>query len=217
LLPVSRPRCHSRATAPNSAHAHGDRDAPASGSHAPRTLLTAHDDARAIGAWAERGSKGRATSHRTRSRAKRTVMDTKNAGRAAPPGESLFSSLFNVAARGGKSPRVSIVWSVYGGPLASSRPARKTEEDICLHGLQTRVDLCCVVAASFAPDRVTFGYGAEVVSSVPEAVFFPSADAVRWCSTRASRPTSAARTFHASSSSRPSTRRPIRSIRSAVT
>ena len=37
------------------------------------------------------------------------VMDTKKAGRAAPPGESLFSSLFYVAARGGKSPRVSIV------------------------------------------------------------------------------------------------------------
>jgi hypothetical protein len=38
-----------------------------------------------------------------------TTMDTKNAGRAAPPGESLFSSLFSVAARGGKSPRESIV------------------------------------------------------------------------------------------------------------
>jgi hypothetical protein len=37
------------------------------------------------------------------------MMDNKKAGRAAPPGESLFSSLFNVAARGGKSPRVSIV------------------------------------------------------------------------------------------------------------
>jgi hypothetical protein len=63
-------------------------------------------------------------------------------------------------------------------------------------------------------NRVTFRHGAEVVSSVPEAVFFPSADAFIRCSTRASRPISAARTFHASSSSRPSTRRPIRSIRS---
>jgi hypothetical protein len=37
------------------------------------------------------------------------MTDNKKAGRAAPPGESLFSSLFSVAARGGKSPRVSIV------------------------------------------------------------------------------------------------------------
>jgi len=43
---------------------------------------------------------------------KRAVMDTKNAGRAAPPGESLFSSLFYVAARGGKSPRHRLCWSV---------------------------------------------------------------------------------------------------------
>ena len=41
-----------------------------------------------------------------------TVMDTKNAGRAAPPGESLFSSLFYVAARGGKSPRHRLCLSV---------------------------------------------------------------------------------------------------------
>ena len=40
------------------------------------------------------------------------VMDTKKAGRAAPPGESLFSSLFNVAARGGKSPRHRLCPSV---------------------------------------------------------------------------------------------------------
>jgi hypothetical protein len=40
------------------------------------------------------------------------VMDTKKAGRAAPPGESLFSSLFNVAARGGKSPRLRLCLSV---------------------------------------------------------------------------------------------------------
>jgi hypothetical protein len=40
------------------------------------------------------------------------VMDTKRAGRAAPPGESLFSSLFNVAARGGKSPRHRLCPSV---------------------------------------------------------------------------------------------------------
>jgi hypothetical protein len=38
------------------------------------------------------------------------IAGNKKAGRAAPPGESLFSSLFNVAARGGKSPRVSIVF-----------------------------------------------------------------------------------------------------------
>jgi hypothetical protein len=43
---------------------------------------------------------------------KRAVMDTKKAGRAAPPGESLFSSLFNVAARGGKSPRHRLCSSV---------------------------------------------------------------------------------------------------------
>jgi hypothetical protein len=42
-------------------------------------------------------------------RGETTMADNKKAGRAAPPGESLFSSLFNVAARGGKSPRVSIV------------------------------------------------------------------------------------------------------------
>ena len=36
----------------------------------------------------------------------------KNAGRAAPPGESLFSSLFYVAARGGKSPRHRLCLSV---------------------------------------------------------------------------------------------------------
>ena len=40
------------------------------------------------------------------------VMDTKKAGRAAPPGESLFSSLFYVAARGGKSPRHRLCSSV---------------------------------------------------------------------------------------------------------
>jgi hypothetical protein len=40
------------------------------------------------------------------------VMDTKKAGRAAPPGESLFSSLFYVAARGGKSPRHRLCPSV---------------------------------------------------------------------------------------------------------
>ena len=40
------------------------------------------------------------------------LMDTKNAGRAAPPGESLFSSLFYVAARGGKSPRHRLCPSV---------------------------------------------------------------------------------------------------------
>ena len=39
-------------------------------------------------------------------RGKTAMADNKKAGRAAPPGESLFSSLFNVAARGGKSPRV---------------------------------------------------------------------------------------------------------------
>jgi len=43
---------------------------------------------------------------------KRAVMDTKKAGRAAPPGESLFSSLFYVAARGGKSPRHRLCSSV---------------------------------------------------------------------------------------------------------
>jgi hypothetical protein len=54
--------------------------------------------------------------------AARRILDTKKAGRAAPPGESLFSSLFNVAARGGKSPRASIVWSVYPVLGASSTP-----------------------------------------------------------------------------------------------
>ena len=66
---------------------------------------------------------------------KRTVMDTKKAGRAAPPGESLFSSLFNVAARGGKSPRVSIVWSVYGRSAASSSPVGTR---FCVRGSQIR-------------------------------------------------------------------------------
>src|SRR5215208_2253859 len=41
-----------------------------------------------------------------RGREEMAMTNNKNAGRAAPPGDSLFSSLFNVAARGGKSPRV---------------------------------------------------------------------------------------------------------------
>ena len=71
-------------------------------------------------------------------RRKETVMDTKNAGRAAPPGESLFSSLFNVAARGGKSPRVSIVRSVYGGSAAPSSPATPCVALQCASSLRSR-------------------------------------------------------------------------------
>ena len=122
---VSRPQCQSRATAPNRTHAHPDRDARASGSRRADALLGAHGDPRAGGAWAERDG-DRRTSHGMRAQQrKEAVMDTKKAGRAAPPGESLFSSLFNVAARGGKSPRVSVVRSVYGGSSAASSPATR--------------------------------------------------------------------------------------------
>ena len=62
-------------------------------------------------------------------------MDTKNARRAAPPGESLFSSLFSVAARGGKSPRESIVivslWRLAG----VVKPRRRSD---CASGTQMR-------------------------------------------------------------------------------
>jgi hypothetical protein len=54
------------------------------------------------------GDGGRSDEHGERAQVE--MADNKKAGRAAPPGESLFSSLFNVAARGGKSPRVSIVF-----------------------------------------------------------------------------------------------------------
>jgi hypothetical protein len=59
-----------------------------------------------------------------------TTMDTKNAGRAAPPGESLFSSLFSVAARGGKSPRESVVTVSLGRQAHRVNPL---EPRSCLH------------------------------------------------------------------------------------
>lgn len=119
---VSRPRCQSRATAPNRTHAHADRNACVSGSRRADALLGTPGGPRVGSTWAERDGERR-TSHEMRAQwRKETVMDTKKAGRAAPPGESLFSSLFNVAARGGKSPRVSIVRSVYGGSAAPSSP-----------------------------------------------------------------------------------------------
>jgi hypothetical protein len=71
-----------------------------------------------------------------------------------------------VAARGGKSPRVSIVNSVYAARGTSSSPC---SGDVCAHGLQTHADECCAARSS---DLVTFGYVPEVVPSVPEAVVF---------------------------------------------
>ena len=51
------------------------------------------------------------------------ILDTKKARACAPPGESLFSSLFNVAARGGKSPRLQLSSSVYAARRMTSSPA----------------------------------------------------------------------------------------------
>jgi hypothetical protein len=72
--------------------------------HAPISAPTARDEieAKRTGAGAGIGAGAWKTG----------LMDTKNAGRAAPPGESLFSSLFYVAARGGKSPRHRLCSSV---------------------------------------------------------------------------------------------------------
>jgi hypothetical protein len=83
-------------------HMHPDPRAPArfSARTATRARAARGQSVTEIAGWVIGGGRSE----------KETVMDTKKAGRAAPPGESLFSSLFNVAARGGKSPRVSIVW-----------------------------------------------------------------------------------------------------------
>ena len=124
---------------------------------------------------------------------KRTVLDTKKAGRAAPPGESLFSSLFNVAARGGKSPRVSIVLSVYGRPAPSSSPATSW----VLPAFPTRS--VTLGAARAGVDRVTGERRAEVVPVCREPVV-PCVDVLPCFRARVSRPISAPRTFRASSS-----------------
>jgi hypothetical protein len=123
-----------------------------------------------------------------------TVLDTKKAGRAAPPGESLFSSLFNVAARGGKSPRVSIVLSVYGRPALSSSPATSW----VLPAFPTRS--VTLGAARASVDRVTGERRAEVVPVCREPVV-PCVDVLPCFRARVSRPISAPRTFRASSSS----------------
>jgi hypothetical protein len=56
------------------------------------------------------------------------IMDTKKARACAPPGESLFSSLFNVAARGGKSPRLQLSQLVYAGLFISSSPVEEASD-----------------------------------------------------------------------------------------
>jgi hypothetical protein len=90
------------------ARAHGHAHAAAL-ANAPLPRPAACDPARAE-ARANRGV-GERTSHCGMREVERaTDLDTKKPGvHAAPPGESLFSSLFSVAARGGKSPRVSVV------------------------------------------------------------------------------------------------------------
>jgi hypothetical protein len=99
------------------AHAHGRAHAPAL-ANARHPRWPACDPTRADEARADR-SGGGGTSHRgMRESELATDLDTKKPGvRAAPPGESLFSSLFSVAARGGKSPRESVV-TVSLEPLA---------------------------------------------------------------------------------------------------
>src|SRR5215207_3400533 len=81
--------------------------------------------------------------HQRRCDRERTrVLDTKKARACAPPGESLFSSLFNVAARGGKSPRltsvviVSLCLATHAvKPCASALRARPANRAvICLVG-----------------------------------------------------------------------------------
>jgi hypothetical protein len=127
LSSVSRPRCRVGATAleTGDAHAHGNAHASAlADDRHPR--WAACNRTRADTARADLGGSG-GTSHRgMRESELATDLDTKKPGvHAAPPGESLFSSLFSVAARGGKSPRESIV-------LVSLRPARSAVKPLSL-------------------------------------------------------------------------------------
>jgi hypothetical protein len=140
-------------------HVHPDPGAPARFS-ARTTTRARLARGRSVKEIAERVMGGEAAK-------KGTVMDTKNAGRAAPPGESLFSSLFNVAARGGKSPRVSIVCSVYGASAASSSPAASW---CCVRPARGWPPMRVVVCCAMWPRRVTGERRAEVVPSVSRAI-----------------------------------------------
>src|SRR5829696_2291516 len=104
------------------------------------------------------------------------ILDTKKARACAPPGESLFSSLFNVAARGGKSPRLTSVVIV----------------SLCL---ATRAVKPCA-SALLAP--VTQARSGKVVH-VCRASRFRSAESHPRRRVRASRLARVGRTFHVSS------------------
>src|SRR5215203_2877103 len=121
------------------------------------------------------------------------ILDTKKARACAPPGESLFSSLFNVAARGGKSPRLTSVVVVSlclatraVKPCASTLRARPAN----------RAVTCSLWGRLLAP--VTQARSGKVVN-VCRASRFRSAESHLRRRVRASRLARVGRTFHVSS------------------
>ena len=166
LLLVSRPRCHSGATAPNPAHAHGDRDAHACGSRGTRALLGAHDDARASDAWSERGGDRRTGHGKWTQRRKGRFCIQKKPGVQRRQASRFLAHCLTWRQEAANHHEFRLFDQSMPVPARRQAPAAER----FARTPRKRASVSCRAARS--SHRVTIGYVREVLSSVPEAVLF---------------------------------------------